>query len=268
MGVPESSKKLEKPEKGAEIPSSSSAPPYTPFRTSFASISLHRSDCLRLLQFPQEDIAGLRNVIKTSWYRGIQAEQMYAMSHEFKLSGNPWSGQGRDSIPARIMMRSVFAYLYSVGWILHGSTDVSQKQFDKDTLLFRKQQSPPPPADWISISFSELDRLRLIGADATLIAAFKTMLTSMNLFQDEAWKDKAKNAFEFKIRGFPWLATGEETMRTRLLVLKMLETLEENGWSLYASIDQNEGSDSSSEADSWFCVRENGWVQGNAVFHR
>ncbi|KAH8819135.1 hypothetical protein F5884DRAFT_3826 [Xylogone sp. PMI_703] len=244
------------------------APAYSPFRTSFASISLHRSDRLRLLQFPQQDIDALRNVIKTSWHRGIQAEQQYAMSHEFKLLGNPWWGQTSDAIPARILMRSIFAYLYSVGWILHCSTDVSKKVCDKDTLLFRKQQSPPPPSEWISISFNHYDRLRLIGADPVLIAAFKTLLSSIRPLQDEGWKDKARNAFEFKIKGYPWLATGEETMSTRLLVLKMLETLEQHGWSLYASIDQNEASEDSSETDSWYCVRQKGWVEGSAVFHR
>lgn len=263
MGVPET------PEKLTSDNRSSMVPPYAPSRSSFASISLHRSDRIRLLQFPQGDITGLRNVIRNNWHRGIQAEQKYAMSHEFKLLGNPWYGQGADAIPARILMRSVFAYLYSVGWILHGSTDVSKKQLDKDTLFFRKQQAPPPPAEWISISFNQRDRLRLIGADPTLIAAFKSILVSLRLLQSESWKDKSQNAYEFKIHGYPWMASGEETMSTRFLLLKMLETLEEHGWSLYASIDQNQStSENTSETDTWFCVKQKGWVPGNIVFHR
>lgn len=118
------------------------------------------------------------------------------------------------------------------------------------------------------ISFNQSDRLRLIGADQELIDSFRGMLKSLGKLQDMYWKDQVLNAFEFKLYGYPWRETGEETMVTRLLVLKILETLEKQGWSLYASIDQNQGSEGSSETDSWFCVRQKGWVPGSSVFHR
>ena len=57
-------------------------------------------------------------------------------------------------------------------------------------------------------------------------------------------------------------------MTTRLLLLKLLETLESRGWSVYASIDQSTASENRSETDSWYIVREKGWVEGSAVFHR
>lgn len=167
-------------------------------------------------------------------------------------------------------MREVLAYLFSIGWILHASTDVSKKEYDKDTLFFRKQQSPPPASDWISISFNMSDRLRLIGAETPLIQDVKGLLLGMGLLQqDLGWKDASSKAWEFKLRGYPWRATGEETMSTRLLLLKMLECLEVNGWSLYASVDQNMGTEEhASDTDSWYCVKDRNWVEGAAVFHR
>lgn len=57
-------------------------------------------------------------------------------------------------------------------------------------------------------------------------------------------------------------------MRTRLLLLKCIEVLEGQGWSLYASVDQNNGTDNSSETDSWYCVKAKDWVPGSTVFHR
>ncbi|KAH6704081.1 hypothetical protein BKA61DRAFT_182218 [Leptodontidium sp. MPI-SDFR-AT-0119] len=260
-------------EKGIQQPNETSftlAPAYTPFRTAFASVSLHRSDRIRLLSFPQCEIDGLRTVIKTTYPKGLQAEQKYGGSHEFKLYGNPWYGQSSDAICSRVVMREVLAYLFSVGWILHASTDVSKKQMDKDTLFFRKQQQSPPVSEWIAISFNKSDRLRLIGADEQLRSAFKDLLAGMRLLQtDCGWKDRTLNAWEFKINGYPWWATGEETMSTRLLLMRMLECLEGFGWSLYASIDQNTSSgNDTSETDTWYCVREKGWVPGSAVFHR
>lgn len=247
-----------------------SAPSYAPFRTTFATISLHRSDRLRLLGFPQSDIQALRGVIQSSYSKGVQKEQLYGKSHEFKLYGNPWYGQSSDAIISRVLVREILAYLFSIGWILHASADVSKKEFDKNTLFFRKQQSPPPPSDFMCISFNMSDRLRLIGAPPQLVQAMKNLLAGMGLLQtDLGWKDANLRAWEFKINGYPWRATGEETMSTRLLLLKMLECLERYGWSLYASVDQSTGSgEHSSETDSWYCVRDRNWVEGAAVFHR
>lgn len=243
---------------------------FASFRTTFASISLHRTDRLRLLGFQTADIQGIRDVIQSSYRKGIQQEQLYGGSHEFKFHGNPWSGQGSDAIIARILMREILAYLFSIGWILHASTDVSKKEFDKDTLFFRKQQVPPPASDWISISFNLSDRLRLIGAPPQLVQDMKGLLSRLGLLQqDMGWKDANLKAWEFKIRGYPWRASGEETMSTRLLLLKMLECLESHGWSLYASVDQNTGhGEHTSETDSWYCVKDRNWVPGAAVFHR
>ncbi|RDL29961.1 Uncharacterized protein BP5553_10588 [Venustampulla echinocandica] len=264
--------KLSPPETPAkdEIPSySEAAPSYTAFRTSFASVSLHRSDRIRLLQFPSSEIPAIRDIIKYSWPFGIQSERPYAASFEFKLRGNPWRGQGSEAIPARILMREIFAHLFRLGWILHVSTDASKKEFDKDTMIFRKQQHPPPDSDWISISFNMTDRMRLIGASQDLIADVRVLLQQMNLLQSESWKEQRLQAWEFKIHGRPWRAMGEETMTTRLLLLKLLETLEAKGWSLYASVDQSMAAgDHVSETDSWYCVRDKSWVQGSAVFHR
>jgi hypothetical protein len=230
------------------------------FRTCFACMSLHGVDRIRFLQLPQENIFDLRTVIQSSWYLGIQAVQTHSLSHEFKLNGSPWKGQGSDAIPSRIVMGSILAYLYSVGWILQASTNVTKVEYDKDTLIFRKQEMPPPETDWIAISFNQSNRLRLIGANTQLICAFRTMLKGTKLFRGEGWKDKSRKTWEFKIQGAPWIASGEEKVVVKLLLLKLVETLERHGWSLYASVDQNAASvGPSGKTDSWFCNRKKGW---------
>ncbi|KAG9233261.1 hypothetical protein BJ875DRAFT_52611 [Amylocarpus encephaloides] len=237
-------------------------------QTIFASLSLHQGDRIRMLHFPDSDVAAMKTVIKGSWQKGLQGERNYGGSYEYKMYGYPWRGQGSDAITSRILMREVFASLFSQGWILHASTDVSKKEFDKDTMIFRKQQQPPPESEWFAISFNMSDRLRLIGADGGLISDVRELLKHIKLWQNEDWKDKNLNAREFKLWGRPWWASGEETMKTRLLLLRLLELLEARGWSLYASVDQSTAGNDSSETDSWFCVRDKSWVEGSAVFHR
>src|SRR5277367_7200981 len=76
------------------------------FKGIFASLTLYKNDRIRLLQFPPDDIASIRDVIKQHWPSGIQEERAAATSHEFKCLGTPWStgkawtGQEADAIAA------------------------------------------------------------------------------------------------------------------------------------------------------------------------
>lgn len=82
------------------------------------------------------------------------------------------------------------------------------------------------------------------------------MLNRTGQLQGEKWKDKSLNAWEFKIQGALWVALGEGRVAAGLVLLRMMETLEGCGWSLYASINQT---GQSRRTDSWFCVRKIGW---------
>jgi hypothetical protein len=55
---------------------------------------------------------------------------------------------------------------------------------------------------------------------------------------------------EIKLHGAPWFASGEETMRARDLLLTLMETLEEEGWTVYASIDQDHDGSGNGETDT------------------
>lgn len=246
---------------------SSTAAASTPaFQSHFASISLHQTDRIRFLQFPSETLTAIRSVVASSWKFGIQEERQYAGSHEIKLKGNPWSGSSSTyAVPSHILMRNLLAYLYSIGWVIHQTVDLSKKLYDKDTIVLRKQPMPPSQSLWFSISFNRSDRLRLIGADENIIVAFQDLLKGLGLHQSE---EGMTDAYEFKLVGYPWMPAREETMKMRLLILTMLETLERQGWSLYASVDQSNGNEERSETDSWHLVKEAGWVVGNPVFHR
>lgn len=253
----------EKPEEATE------APPYNQglaFRTTFACMSMNSTDLLRLIQFPPEPACIVRNAITQSWPRGLKEERDYHGAHEFKLKGNPWSGQGSEAVPSRIFMCQILADLYNAGWVLFASTDISKNALDKDSCLFRYQQPAPPPCSWMSISFNRGDRLRLIGAPQEMIAPFGRVLGS--LLQKEGFIEHG--AYEFKCKGWPWYAMGGDTVATRILLLRMLELLESFGFSLYASIDQSIGAGgdgTTSETDTWYCCRQLSWTPGAPVFH-
>ena len=58
-----------------------------------------------MIKFPPNIVSAVKEVIETSWPRGLQNEREIAFgAYEFQLKGNPWTGQGDESIPARILM--------------------------------------------------------------------------------------------------------------------------------------------------------------------
>jgi hypothetical protein len=229
-------------------------------------LSLNESDKLRLIKFPQAEVQAVRAAIKKSWPKGIQDERDYYGAHEFKLKGYPWEGQGSEAVPSRLLTCSVLEALWNMGWVLQAATDISKKQLDKDTLYFRHQTPPPPQCHWFAISFNRDDRLRLIGAPQDLIEPFKQVL-GHNVQKSEHLKE---GAFEFKIKGYPWNASGSEAVTTRTMLLSVLECLESHGFTLYTSFDQNTGPGGdrgSGETDTWFLRRTVGWTRGQPVYH-
>lgn len=247
--------------------SSSQSEPPSYFTTSFASLSLHMTDRIRLLDFPQEIVDLVRNVLQRNWQRGIQQECVYYGSYEFKLYGRPWSisMDVQQAIDARRLIRHLFAALYDVGWILALSTDVSRKQADKDTLIFRHQTPAPAKCEWMSIDFARGDRIRIMDAPQSVLDAVNTQLQPAI---QEHVRPKVIGMWELKLHGYPWRAVGGETMNARRTLLQLFMVLERFGFTVYASIDQESTTqDNSSEADTWHCLRPIGWAPGAPVYH-
>lgn len=163
-------------------------------------------------------------------------------------------------------MTQLLNTLHTHGWIMTLSTDISRKITDKDTLLFRHQVPAPSPCDWMTVAFSRRDKLRFIDAPAAIHSTFIALLGS-DIIQSYG-PHGLPGVFDFKLRGVPWRATGEDTMVARALLLKLLEGLEGDGWTVYASIDQKATvRDDISETDTWHCCRLKGWVRGSPVYH-
>lgn len=249
--------------------SKQSAPPptkqETPFRTNFASVSLHMTDRLRLMFLPPEVCDAVRNAIHQTWPNGIQQEREYHGSWEFKMRGNPWVPHGEDAIYARRLTRGIMSVLYSYGYVLYISTDISMKAGDKDNLFFRHQDPAPTPCEWFSCTFSRGDRLRLIDAPPDVIA---DMINTLRSYTQSHAPYRVPGTYEIKFNGYPFAASGGDTMVSRAMVLQMFEALERNGFTVYASVDQKFSNEGGTETDTWVMSRPVGWAPGTPVYHQ
>ena len=58
-----------------------------------------------MVRLPPNIVMAVKQVIEANWPRGIQSEREIAFgAYEFQLKGTPWTGQGDESVPARILM--------------------------------------------------------------------------------------------------------------------------------------------------------------------
>ena len=63
----------------------------------------------------------------------------------------------------------------------------------------------------------------------------------------------ADDAYEIKVYGYPFSAMGEQRVATRLMLVRIMEVLEAEGWQVYGSVDLNA---EQLGRDTWFCIKE------------
>ncbi|KAF9969752.1 hypothetical protein BGZ73_007749 [Actinomortierella ambigua] len=81
------------------------------------------------------------------------------------------------------------------------------------------------------ITLDGLDRVCLIGCSPQLVDPLRnTILVAWGEIQSESFIDD--DIFEFKLRGSPWIAHGTDAVLSRRLLVGILRTMAEQGWSL------------------------------------
>ena len=74
----------------------------------------------------------VRMAICEGWNRGIQNENDYYSSHQFKIRGFPFASYGSDHIYACVMMTFILNAIEMKGYRLLCSADVSGKYVSND----------------------------------------------------------------------------------------------------------------------------------------
>lgn len=180
------------------------------------------------------------------------------------MYGHPWRGWGDEAIDATRLICAILETLHGQGWVLMLNTDISNKNSDKDTLLFRHQVPSPAECDWCCIMFSKMNRIQFVDASPEV---HTSLITKLGPSRVQSHSPHSRGVYVLKLNGSPWCANGTETMEVRALLLVLLEVLEIEGWTVYASVDQKNGSKNFSETDTWHCCRPKGWARGAPVYH-
>lgn len=244
----------------------------------FATLSFHKTDCIRLLQFPDNIYNDMQTVVLNSWPPGLASSKRFgerSNSYQFKLKGRPfgWSNN-QDSIGGARLIRDLLAFLYHSNWELMMPLGCAERLTAKDILIFRPRPAdmdPNPAMDWLAVAPVGTDKLCFIGdtqpvfdgnvgslTDRTpshvdlLIMGVSRLLTEMELLQNS---DTRYNRVEFKFKGRPWSKGGLDGVNTRVVLLRILEVLDRFGWSACATVQHRTGNDDRRMLDTMFFRR-------------
>lgn len=154
-----------------------------------------------------------------------------------------------EAIYSRRLICSLLAALHGEGWVLMMSTDVSKVTWDTDTLIFRHQSPAPAACEWFSIAFSSSNRLRFIDAPASVYLPIVQRL-GKNKVGIKCKEHRVEGCYEVKLAGLGWGSVNWDSAKLRLVLLDILEVMEEEGWTVYASIDQKVGGEREGDTDT------------------
>ena len=251
---------------------------------SFAMLSFHRTDTVRLLQFPESIFIAIQHRILASWPPGIQTSGRFGdnpgPSFQLKLKGKPfsWSTQ-QDGVGGARLVRDLLAFMHEHSWRLVAPLSYGRRRGTKDVLVFEPpppSAARPPAAEWLAVTPMRSDRLRITGdahdarsparnagpdALSGLVSTLQQTLEAADLFQEGEW---SYDSFEFKLKGRPWMASGEASVKTRLLLLRIAENLGAAGWKLHASVLHRTMSDDFRLADTLVFMRPTEPITGSS----
>ena len=204
----------------------------------FLIIGLSSWDSLMVLNAPMDLHQVLKDAIERSWPKGIQKWTYENEVLLIKLKGYPWRPDGEEAVHSRAVLQTIISDLIPRQWNLYGNSNI---RGDSNTLFFEHNPNmvpgQPPPAQFI-ISFNSNDLLRLIGAPDTMVSTVRSTIQS---FWHKGIQEEKRYAesWQFKLKGYPWWASGEEAVESRFLVMKLMEVLLPYGWTPVAAIDSS-----------------------------
>ncbi|KAG0332574.1 hypothetical protein BG004_001193 [Podila humilis] len=235
-----------------EPPSYTSLLPIETSTVRVCTIALTGSDKIRLIGTPGNITAPLRSAILFSWGT-IQRESDYSGAHEFKLLGSPWNSDGPDSVRSKRLLTSILYTMARAGWNLIYSSNVSQKDADKDTLFF-EFKTPDPAVEMFSVSFNKSDRIRVLDAPSMMLLVRQAV--------EQQWKFGIQmerdycGALEIKLQGNPFRTWGDEFVFSRMLLAQIIANFKGAGFQLYSSLYSGVGKEEN-ELDCWIFRKTN-----------
>jgi hypothetical protein len=204
---------------------------------------LDKRDRLRFIQPQVEHIGLYKKFVTESWNYGIQKEKSDpSFYYDFKLKGNPWYGDGIETVSAKYLLSDLFQFMYNNNYDLYGAIDLTKTLNSKSTLFFRSKEfdskTPPRYINVISVSLIAHDKIRVTRANKLALILIRNSIKSgwPKGIQKESNFHSSK---EFRLNGWPLESNPYTQVYITLTMMFILSALTTNGYRLITSMNMN-----------------------------
>ncbi|XP_063728460.1 uncharacterized protein LOC134856018, partial [Symsagittifera roscoffensis] len=201
-------------------------------------------DQLNVFNADEQLVGQIRSCIMYNWPKGIQRESRVSDVITFKLKGNPFWPQSSDHAQFVHFACILLKELSRSGYIKIMSSDVNWYCSLSAWFFYKSPTTVANDIEFCAIDMWGWDKLKFFNLPPEINEAMKYVVF-------ENWKGVQQarvedNIFTMKLKGFPWQNPGgEDGVRNRLLVMKMIQVMANYGWTLYSAtnIDAQTGAD-------------------------
>ncbi len=193
-----------------------------------------------MINCPDVVVQSIKNAVVAVWKPGIKAEYSGTGDmddlYEFKMRGNPWSSESSDeTIMARKLIIEIMGQLATLNWkFLVG---VNIRGGCGNTMYFMNDERHALTAsDFALLAPGRWDRLRLFGFDRPTIEAIRQTILRFHQTKDPDDR-QGGGVVEFKLKGYPFSCSSDESVSTRILICRMLEAMRDKGWEVLGGLD-------------------------------
>lgn len=187
------------------------------------AVSLKKTDLIRVVNAPAFINELVRSAITTGWCLEIQQEQAIVNSYEFKLKGNPWTGDSNEAVFSKRLVNKMIEIFKQNSFDLCSICDLSYDCDKVSTFFFNRasaQASVPPKI--LSMSLNQGDKIRIIDDKCDFGAIVRDCLAKNWIKGIQAEKEYF-SAYEFKLNGNPFLGNSQELVDFNIFVLVLLD---------------------------------------------
>ena len=180
-------------------------------------------------------IDSIRAVCRVSDYKQLETVDGVIVTSKLSLGGLSWTAWGEDSINVRKMILNFIEAARKHKYEL--VTNLNTKG-TTDSLLFQHKDSLQPDLreEMMMISLNRDDRMRLVACPGSVISLVEEVISQHWEGGLQHSKEKS-GAWEFKLAGYPWWASGEDTVKSRYLVANLIMKLKSVGWEVAVTLD-------------------------------
>ena len=183
-------------------------------------------------EIERELVENVTAVVSVEDYSLLESQDERLLTSRMKLSGCSWTATGEQAVAVRKMVLAVIRVARTHKYEL--VTNLNTKG-TTDSLLFQHKCSLlTSPEDMFIMSLNRNDRLRIIGAPSYIESEAEEVVAEHWGVQGVA---PYAGSYEIKLYGTPWWADGEDTVKSRNVIARLIARFKSLGWEVGATVD-------------------------------